>query len=234
MELLDLFVVSTNATMEMWSSGSYICVQIQLLKLLRRLLVDESGASQYISGGAKNCILNTLFKTLTKIISMDGLYGVQRKVRSVKTSMSASCYTTLAEELLCTIRRLHCTKPWSDMINFLVWRKFNLLRGKDIHDDSLLRQEKLELLAAMAIVGGIDGRMRYGAYVQHPEYGTGTVADILPNGKISVYYAKNVKPKLSGHLKLEQVRYIFICKLQITIINFYEKAQYTNTVYVCS
>ena len=46
-------------------------------------------------------------------------------------------------------------------------------------------------MAALAVIGGIDGRPRLGGLVRHDEYGEGTVARIMPNGKVTVQFHNN-------------------------------------------
>ena len=44
------------------------------------------------------------------------------------------------------------------------------------------------LMAVLAVIGGIDGRLRLGGQVQHEEYGEGTVTRITPKGRITVQF----------------------------------------------
>jgi len=44
------------------------------------------------------------------------------------------------------------------------------------------------LMAVMAVIGGIDGRLRLGGQVVHEEHGEGTVTRITPKGRITVQF----------------------------------------------
>lgn len=44
------------------------------------------------------------------------------------------------------------------------------------------------LMAVLAVIGGIDGRLRLGGQVIHEEYGEGTVTRITPKGRITVQF----------------------------------------------
>ena len=46
-------------------------------------------------------------------------------------------------------------------------------------------------MAALVVIGGVDGRPRLGGLVRHDEYGQGTVARIMPNGKVTVQFHGN-------------------------------------------
>ena len=42
------------------------------------------------------------------------------------------------------------------------------------------------IMAALAVIGGVDSRPRLGGMVHHKEHGIGTVARIAANGKITI------------------------------------------------
>lgn len=44
------------------------------------------------------------------------------------------------------------------------------------------------LMAVLAVIGGIDSRLRLGGQVVHDEFGEGTVTRITPKGKITVQF----------------------------------------------
>lgn len=44
------------------------------------------------------------------------------------------------------------------------------------------------LMAVLAVIGGIDARLRLGGPVVHEEYGEGTVTRITPKGRITVQF----------------------------------------------
>lgn len=43
-------------------------------------------------------------------------------------------------------------------------------------------------MAVLAVIGGIDSRLRLGGQVVHDEFGEGTVTRITPKGKITVQF----------------------------------------------
>lgn len=45
------------------------------------------------------------------------------------------------------------------------------------------------LMAVLAVIGGIDGRLRLGGQVAHEEFGEGTVTRITPKGRITVQFS---------------------------------------------
>ena len=45
------------------------------------------------------------------------------------------------------------------------------------------------LMAVLAVIGGIDGRLRLGGQVTHEEFGEGTVTRITPKGRITVQFS---------------------------------------------
>ncbi|CAJ0961830.1 unnamed protein product, partial [Ranitomeya imitator] len=48
--------------------------------------------------------------------------------------------------------------------------------------------EVRSLMAVLAVIGGIDSRLRLGGQVLHDEFGEGTVTRITPKGKITVQF----------------------------------------------
>lgn len=44
-------------------------------------------------------------------------------------------------------------------------------------------------MAVLAVIGGIDGRLRLGGQVAHEEFGEGTVTRITPKGRITVQFS---------------------------------------------
>lgn len=44
-------------------------------------------------------------------------------------------------------------------------------------------------MAVLAVIGGIDGRLRLGGQVMHDEFGEGTVTRITPKGRITVQFS---------------------------------------------
>lgn len=59
------------------------------------------------------------------------------------------------------------------------------------------------VMAVLAVIGGIDGRLRLGGQVIHEEYGEGTVTRITPKGRITVQFheMRTCRVCLLSHLK---------------------------------
>lgn len=59
------------------------------------------------------------------------------------------------------------------------------------------------LMAVLAVIGGIDGRLRLGGQVIHEEYGEGTVTRITPKGRITVQFheMRTCRVCLLSHLR---------------------------------
>lgn len=59
------------------------------------------------------------------------------------------------------------------------------------------------VMAVMAVIGGIDGRLRLGGQVLHEEHGEGTVTRITPKGRITVQFheMRTCRVCLLSHLK---------------------------------
>lgn len=59
------------------------------------------------------------------------------------------------------------------------------------------------VMAVLAVIGGIDGRLRLGGQVIHEEYGEGTVTRITPKGRITVQFheMRTSRVCLLSHLK---------------------------------
>lgn len=76
------------------------------------------------------------------------------------------------------------------------------------------------LMAVLAVIGGIDGRLRLGGQVVHEEFGEGTVTRITPKGRITVQFheMRNCRVCLLSHLK--PVNCPFIC---ISLKHFFFK-----------
>lgn len=76
-------------------------------------------------------------------------------------------------------------------------------------------------MAVLAVIGGIDGRLRLGGQVIHEEYGEGTVTRITPKGRITVQFheMRTCRVCLLSHLKPVCVLLHFMSKC--TSIHFF-------------
>lgn len=66
------------------------------------------------------------------------------------------------------------------------------------------------LMAVLAVIGGIDGRLRLGGPVIHEEYGEGTVTRITPKGRITVQFHEMRTCRVCLLSQLKPVRYLYL------------------------
>ncbi|XP_039600637.1 E3 ubiquitin-protein ligase HERC2 isoform X1 [Polypterus senegalus] len=122
----------------------------------------------------------------------------RRKLRP-QASLTATHSSTLAEEIVAVLRTLHSLNQWNGLINEYINSQLNcitsVMAGKHseaiILEDYFPEPEGLEvgiLMAVLAVIGGIDSRLRLGGQVAHEEFGEGTVTRITPKGKITVQF----------------------------------------------
>lgn len=59
------------------------------------------------------------------------------------------------------------------------------------------------VMAVLAVIGGVDSRPRLGGLVHHKDWGQGTISRIAPNGKVTIQYDDQSKPKICpiAHVK---------------------------------
>ena len=50
------------------------------------------------------------------------------------------------------------------------------------------RVKQGEVMAVLALIGGVDERPRLGGQVRHEEYGVGTVVNMAANGRLTVQF----------------------------------------------
>lgn len=75
-------------------------------------------------------------------------------------------------------------------------------------------------MAVLAVIGGIDGRLRLGGQVIHDEYGEGTVTRITPKGRITVQFheMRTCRVCLLSHLKPVCFHTLALKQTQLQII----------------
>ncbi|XP_030333717.1 E3 ubiquitin-protein ligase HERC2 isoform X5 [Strigops habroptila] len=122
----------------------------------------------------------------------------RRKARP-QASLTATHSSTLAEEIVALLRTLHSLGQWNGLINKYINSQLtsitHIFAGKQsegaLLDDYFPDTENPEvggLMAVLAVIGGIDSRLRLGGQVVHDEFGEGTVTRITPKGKITVQF----------------------------------------------
>ncbi|XP_057611898.1 E3 ubiquitin-protein ligase HERC2-like [Chionomys nivalis] len=116
-----------------------------------------------------------------------------------QASLTATHSSTLAEEVVGLLRTLHSLTQWNGLINKYINSQLcsvtHSCSGKTperaLLEDYFPDSENLEvggLRAVLAVIGGIDGRLRLGSQVMHDEFGEGTVTRITPKGRITVQF----------------------------------------------
>ncbi|XP_041128227.1 E3 ubiquitin-protein ligase HERC2-like isoform X2 [Polyodon spathula] len=126
--------------------------------------------------------------------------GSQRRRKSrPQASLTATHSSTLAEEIVAVLRSLHSLSQWNGLINEYINSQLDCIgdvmagrqtRGTALEDYFPDSQDPGvgSLMAVLAVIGGIDGRLRLGGQVIHEEFGEGTVTRITPKGRITVQF----------------------------------------------
>ncbi|XP_058886345.1 E3 ubiquitin-protein ligase HERC2-like isoform X1 [Acipenser ruthenus] len=125
--------------------------------------------------------------------------GSQRRKSRPQASLTATHSSTLAEEIVAVLRSLHSLSQWNGLINEYINSQLDCI--SDVMAGRQTRGTALEdyfpdsqgpdvgsLMAVLAVIGGIDGRLRLGGQVIHEEFGEGTVTRITPKGRITVQF----------------------------------------------
>lgn len=112
-------------------------------------------------------IVNHLFHLLGNVVmncpydqSLTQLpIGIKTKVLA-----SASHSGTIAEELITLLRKLHTLPLWNDSINNFISQKMCVAADMfiDVERDGAVYEEKLNVAAALHVIGGFDPRLRIG------------------------------------------------------------------------
>nr|XP_031307020.1 E3 ubiquitin-protein ligase HERC2 isoform X7 [Camelus dromedarius] len=122
---------------------------------------------------------------------------LRRRRARPQASLTATHSSTLAEEVVALLRTLHSLGQWTGLVNKYINSQLHAVShrctGKPAEgallEDYFPDSENPEvggLMAVLAVIGGIDGRLRLGGQVMHEEFGEGTVTRITPKGKITV------------------------------------------------
>uniref|UniRef100_A0A8I5NTH4 E3 ubiquitin-protein ligase HERC2 n=3 Tax=Papio anubis TaxID=9555 RepID=A0A8I5NTH4_PAPAN len=124
----------------------------------------------------------------------------RRRRARPQASLTATHSSTLAEEVVALLRTLHSLTQWNGLINKYINSQLRCVthsfagrpsEGAQLEDyfpDSE-NPEVGGLMAVLAVIGGIDGRLRLGGQVVHDEFGEGTVTRITPKGRITVQFS---------------------------------------------
>ncbi|XP_054256531.1 E3 ubiquitin-protein ligase HERC2 isoform X4 [Indicator indicator] len=143
--------------------------------------------------------LGSLLSTCSSDIPLLRESTLRRRKARPQASLTATHSSTLAEEIVALLRTLHSLSQWNGLINKYINSQLtsitHIFAGKQsegaVLDDYFPDTENPEvggLMAVLAVIGGIDSRLRLGGQVVHDEFGEGTVTRITPKGKITVQF----------------------------------------------
>eukprot|EP00118_Oscarella_pearsei_P022140 m.252836 g.252836 ORF g.252836 m.252836 type:complete len:3992 (+) comp40356_c1_seq2:177-12152(+) len=145
-----------------------------------------------------------------------------KRIPSVKTASHSS---TVAEELVALIRRLHCVDAWRPHINDFVVNGLQSLAEAMVGNDGLKLSSKSPdqaiLMAILAVIGGIDSLPRLGGNVEHDDLGVGIVTEINAFQHLTVHFTGQKMAKLCP---LEQLRSLPGKSFQIQLLSSAEIA----------
>ncbi|XP_060607151.1 E3 ubiquitin-protein ligase HERC2-like isoform X1 [Ruditapes philippinarum] len=171
--------------------------QILTIKLLRTVLPSWD---QNVEEARVQTIVNRLIHLLGSILvscSADPTLvphvdSPRRQRHRAPVSLTASYTSTVAEELVLLLRKLHTLDTWNVCINQLMVKHLRSLPHimLDHHvgakNDPSLATDEASVLAMLAVIGGVDSRPRLGGVVKIDDVGMGTISKITPRGKILV------------------------------------------------
>ncbi|TMS20567.1 E3 ubiquitin-protein ligase HERC2 [Larimichthys crocea] len=156
-----------------------------------------------------------LLKTLSLVswdLRREG--SLRRRKSRPQASLTATHSSTLAEEIVSVLRTLHSLGQWNSMINDYINTQLSSIGDvmAGCQSEACFLEEYFpdsdgprvgSLMAVLAVIGGIDGRLRLGGQVIHEEHGEGTVTRITPKGRITVQFheMRTCRVCLLSHLK---------------------------------
>ncbi|KAL1023407.1 hypothetical protein UPYG_G00040470 [Umbra pygmaea] len=177
--------------------------QILALRLLQAVLPswDKMERSQDMKFLVEKLFgfLGSLLSTCSSDLPLLREGSLRRRKSRPQASLTATHSSTLAEEIVAVLRTLHSLGQWNGLINDYINSQLScigeVMAGR--HCETSLLEEYFpdsegprggSLMAVLAVIGGIDGRLRLGGQVFHEEYGEGTVTRITPKGRITVQF----------------------------------------------
>ncbi|KAB5583793.1 hypothetical protein PHYPO_G00099730 [Pangasianodon hypophthalmus] len=177
--------------------------QILALRLLQAVLPswDKTERSQDMKFLVEKLFgfLGSLLSTCSSDLPLLREGFLRRRKSRPQASLTATHSSTLAEEIVAVLRTLHSLHQWNGLINEYINSQLSgigdVMAGRV--SEATLLEEYLpnadapvvgSLMAVLAVIGGIDGRLRLGGQVVHEEYGEGTVTRITPKGRITVQF----------------------------------------------
>ncbi|XP_019484450.1 PREDICTED: E3 ubiquitin-protein ligase HERC2 [Hipposideros armiger] len=174
--------------------------QILALHLLRAVLPswDQADRARDMEGLVQQLFgfLGGLLTTCSSDAPLLRDPAARRQARP-QASLTATHSSTLAEEAVALLRALHRLGQWRGLVSAHINARLRAAaRGTEpsgtLADDRVPDSEDPDvggLMAVLAVIGGIDGRLRLGGQVTHDEFGEGTVTRITPKGRITVQFS---------------------------------------------
>uniref|UniRef100_A0A3Q3AXX1 E3 ubiquitin-protein ligase HERC2 n=1 Tax=Kryptolebias marmoratus TaxID=37003 RepID=A0A3Q3AXX1_KRYMA len=192
--------------------------QILALRLLQAVLPswDKTERSQDMKFLVEKlfCFLGSLLSTCSSDLPLLREGSLRRRKSRPQASLTATHSSTLAEEIVAVLRTLHSLSQWNSLINDYINTQLSSIGDimTGCQSEACILEEYFpdsegprvcSLMAVLAVIGGIDGRLRLGGQVIHEEYGEGTVTRITPKGRITVqfYEMRTCRVCLLSHLK---------------------------------
>ncbi|XP_061744248.1 E3 ubiquitin-protein ligase HERC2 isoform X2 [Nerophis ophidion] len=158
--------------------------------------------------------LGSLLSTCSSDLPLLREGSLRRRKSRPQASLTATHSSTLAEEMVSVLRTLHSLSQWNALINDYINAQLSSIGDvmASCQSEASFLEEYFpdaegprvgSLMAVLAVIGGIDGRLRLGGQVVHEEYGEGTVTRITPKGRITAQFheMRNSRVCLLGHLK---------------------------------
>ncbi|XP_068449209.1 E3 ubiquitin-protein ligase HERC2 isoform X1 [Clinocottus analis] len=192
--------------------------QILALRLLQAVLPswDKMERSQDMKFLVEKLFsfLGSLLSTCSSDLPLLREGSLRRRKSRPQASLTATHSSTLAEEIVSVLRTLHSLAQWNAMINDYVNAQLSSIGDvmASCQSEACFLEEYFPdsegplvggLMAVMAVIGGIDGRLRLGGQAVHEEHGEGTVTRITPRGRITVQFheMRTSRVCLLSHLK---------------------------------
>ncbi|XP_054644739.1 E3 ubiquitin-protein ligase HERC2 isoform X2 [Dunckerocampus dactyliophorus] len=192
--------------------------QILALRLLQAVLPswDKMERSQDMHFLVEKLFgfLGSLLSTCSSDLPLLREGSMRRRKCRPQASLTATHSSTLAEEIVSVLRSLHSLSQWNGLINEYINAQLSSIGDvmASCQSEASFLEEYFpdaeglrvgSLMAVLAVIGGIDGRLRLGGQVIHEEYGEGTVTRITPKGRITAQFheMRNSRVCLLSHLK---------------------------------
>lgn len=173
--ILKSHCISKHITSELWlklyfdmlrsptMSEKDVYKKVQCIKLLTATLVqwNETDPERFQE------IVNQIFFMLgTVCLNCPYDTSLTQLPMGIKTKVlaSASHSGTIAEELITLIRKLHTLPAWNETINNFISQKMCIAADMfiDMERDANAYEEKVNVAAALHVIGGFDPRLRIG------------------------------------------------------------------------